>query len=394
MNALSLSVAHTCRVTSLTLYLGLVLALVSHTTLGDSLTTRQNELRQLQSQIEALNKELKSGQAKRDQEREALRQAERKIVEIDARLTQTAEKLKQLSAQHSDLEARRLQQRKHLQQQRDSFGHLVRTTYLVGRQEYLKMLLNQEDPSKLGRAMTYYQYLARARAANIDEITNTLSDLREIETAILTNTEQLESLREAQANDKSGLESHRVQRAQILATLDQRLSDQSGEIDRLRQNERELQTLIVKLQTYVDGLTTKIPGGARFGNMRGKLRLPAKGRIIARFGQRRPVGGLKWEGVLLAAPEGHPIQAIFPGRVIFADWFRGFGLLLILDHGDRYMTLYSHNKTLRKELGDWVEAGDTIAEVGTSGGLRQPGLYFELRHNGRPSDPLLWCKLE
>lgn len=359
----------------------------------ESLATRQAELKQLRSRIESLAAELESDRTQRDRELEALRQSEREIANLDKKLSKTTNQLEQLSSQLQELRQQHAEQQEHLQKQRDHFSRLVRTTYLMGRQEYLKLLLNQEDPSKLGRAMTYYQYLARARASNIEEINQTLNKVKELETSIRAKTEYLESLRNAQAEDQEQWNLQRRERSEILAKLERRLSDQSQEMARLREDEQQLQRLIVKLRAYVDGLKTKIPGNARFGDMKGKLELPSKGQITAQFGQPRSMGGVNWDGIFVAAPEGQPVRAVFPGQVIFADWFRGFGLLLILDHGEGYMTLYSHNKTLYKTLGDSVEAGEFVAEVGATGGLRESGLYFELRHNGQPRDPLLWCKL-
>ena len=196
-----------------------------------------------------------------------------------------------------------------------------------------------------------------------------------------------------QQQTKTELEGNRARRAQLLASLDRRVSTQSRELERLREDETRLTRLVQEIKTAYAELPLPSDVKGAFGTLKGKLALPAKGRLAARFGEPKSVGNLKWRGVLVDAADGSAVRAVARGRVAYADWLRGFGLLLILEHGDGYMTLYGHNQSLQKQAGEWLEAGEVIARVGNTGDAPQAGLYFEVRQNGEPRDPLLWCRV-
>src|SRR5690606_34075729 len=219
--------------------------------------------------------------------------------------------------------------------------------------------------------------------------------LRALETEIRDQTRELEALRTRQERERHALEAARVRRAQLLAALNRQLSAQQDEIERLRADERRLQRLLQELRTVLPEAELPSPGPQeRFGALNGRLPLPLAGRIAAGYGEPKGIGDLTWRGIFIAAREGDPVRAVARGRVAFADWLRGFGLLLILDHGDGYMTLYGHNQALHRRTGDWVEAGETIAAAGNTGGAPAMGVYFEIRQNGVPHDPLQWCAAE
>jgi septal ring factor EnvC (AmiA/AmiB activator) len=320
----------------------------------------------------------------------------------DAELARVRARLQTLQADNQlKLDERRLHtlraragaQHKQLEAQRDSLGRQVRAQYAAGRQEQVKLLLNQQDPGTVARMLTYYRYVHAARAERIASIQTALAELGQTEARILEQQAQLATLRETQQRGNAELEASRARRAVLLASLDRKVAAQSQEIERLREDEARLTRLLKEITTaYADiPLPRKLKGA--FGTLRGKLALPAQGRLSARFGDAKPVGNLKWRGLLLTAAEGAPVRAVARGRVAYADWLRGFGLLLILEHGDGYMTLYGHNQSLHKQAGEWAEAGETVARVGNTGDAPQAGLYFEIRHNGEPRDPLLWCRL-
>jgi septal ring factor EnvC (AmiA/AmiB activator) len=219
-----------------------------------------------------------------------------------------------------------------------------------------------------------------------------LAQIAPAEKRVLSKQEELRTLRVQQQQARNTLESDRKRRGVLLASLNKRVAVQSRELERLREDEARL----AKLLTEIDKAFTDVPlpsdlKGA-FGTLRGKLALPARGRVIARYGQPKGVGTLRWRGLFLAGEEGQPVQAVARGRVAYADWLRGFGLLLILEHGDGYMSLYGHNQSLHKQVGEWVEARDTVGRLGTTGDAPQPGVYFEIRHHGQPRDPTLWVK--
>ena len=204
---------------------------------------------------------------------------------------------------------------------------------------------------------------------------------------------ELTALEAAQLSRREELEVARVERNALLDKIGRRIDSNREELAAARRNAERLERLLRDLR---HALPSELPEDLdrRFGGMRGRLSLPVRGAISARFGQPRGISGMPWDGVLVEAEEGSPVYSIFPGRVAFADWLRGFGLLLILDHGDGYMSLYSHNQVLYRQVGEWIDGIEPIAAVGSSGGLKQSGLYFEIRHNGEPRNPLIWCKVD
>ncbi|MDE2089868.1 MAG: peptidoglycan DD-metalloendopeptidase family protein, partial [Gammaproteobacteria bacterium] len=229
------------------------------------------------------------------------------------------------------------------------------------------------------------------RTARIQTVTAHLDELDTVEAAITRHTSALGRLRASEQDEQRTLEASRRARRQVLAALDAEIHNKGQELERLQRNARALQKLIDSLRRAPANVPA---GGARtpFAALKGRLPWPANGRVLARYGQPREVGVLKWQGVLIAAPLGGPVRAVWYGRVVFADWLRGLGLLVIVDHGHGYMSLYAHNQNLYVKTGDRVQPGRVIAAVGDSGGARRPALYFEIRDRGRPVNPFRWCR--
>jgi septal ring factor EnvC (AmiA/AmiB activator) len=325
--------------------------------------------------------------------REEVRDLERRIGGLLQSSRQTEARQRRNETKLQTLRARAAHERGGLETQRQQLRRQIRASYVMGRQEYPKMLLNQENPAGVARVLTYYQYLNRARAERITDIQASLSRIEALERQIREQSQELEALRATQQEQKTTLEISRARRSELLASLSHEVRGHSQEIERLHADEKRLEQLIEELKTVLPETTPLPPGGEKhFARLRGRLPLPARGRIIARYGAQKNVGNLKWRGLFIAGHEGQNVIAVFRGRVVFADWLRGFGLLLILDHGDGYMTLYGHNQSLHRGVGDRVETGETIASLGNTGDVAQPGLYFEIRQNGDPRDPLIWCK--
>lgn len=348
------------------------------------------QLERLRARIQSLKTEIERDKTKRDATEEALNTTERRIADINVKLLDTRKQLKQRSQRIEWLSADYRRHQQSLSQQTDKFGRLVYATYVMGRQGYIKMLLNQEDPTTLGRAITYYRYFARARAQQIDQINQTMSTLKQLQQRLDTENRELEELEKSQLDSRKNLHEHRRERELLIGRINQRIVSQGQELESLRRDERRLQRLLDELTAMMRDVPAELRTDLQFKQMRGRLRLPVRGRIQARFNQLKK-GNMRWNGLFLTAREDQPVHAVFHGRIAFADWLRGFGLLLIIDHGDGYMSLYSHNKVLYKQVGDWVETGESIAAVGISGGLTEAGLYFEIRHNGKPRNPLIWC---
>jgi septal ring factor EnvC (AmiA/AmiB activator) len=355
-------------------------------------TDREAQLARVRTRLQSVQTELNATKVQRNAVREEVNALERKIGVLlneqratDKRLQAEEQKLKALHEQAA-------QAQRHLETQRDGLARQVRAQYAAGRQEYLKLLLNQHDPAAASRTLAYYGYLHRARLARIEGIETALAEQRAVERRVAAKQQELLALRESQRTRKTELEASRARRGELLASLDRRVVAQSQELEQLREDQARLARLLDEIKTvYADVPFPSDIKGA-FGTLKGKLPLPAKGRVLAKFGDPKPVGNMRWRGLFVSAEEGAPVRALSPGRVAYADWLRGFGLLLILEHGDGYMTLYGHNQSLSKQAGERVEAGEVVARVGSTGDAPQPGLYFEVRHHGEPRDPLLWCR--
>jgi len=351
----------------------------------------EQRLEQLRARIHKLQSSLNELQGRRDTVREELRDLERRIGEslhaqrrLDSRLRAYVRQLAQLRGRAQD-------ERRALTHQTGALDRQMRAAYAMGQQEPLKLLLNQEEPARVARVMTYYRLLHQARAERVQTIQASLARVQTLEARLQTQTRELEGARAERARERQSFETARARRAELLASLNLQARNQSEEIGRLRTDEKRLERLVGEL-TSLPAMAPAAPG-ARFASLKGRLPLPLAGRVTARFGDDKGIGQLKWRGAFIAAREGQEVRAVHRGRVAYADWLRGFGLLLILEHGDGYMTLYGHNQSLYREVGEWVDAGQTIAAAGSTGDALQAGVYFEIRHDGEPDDPLRWCAL-
>lgn len=347
----------------------------------------------LRTRIEKLQSEVESTRGERDEVRTRLRDTDRRISVLVRNLHDTDVRMRNETRRLNALQQERSRHRAELADRRQELEQAMRSAYALGRQAYLKLLLSQEDPARVSRVLTYYRYLTAARATRIEDITRTLDRLDDLEAQINERQRDLAGLHAEQLQQKATLESARQERRAVLAKLNERLTSRSQEIDRLKHDEQRLTRLVHELRTVL--AETPAPPVAAHGRStaKGRWLLPVRGRLIARFDSPKAMGSLRWRGIFIAAPEGTEVRAVARGRIAYADWLRGFGLLLVIDHGGGLMTLYGHNQSLYKGVGDQVEAGEVIAVTGNTGGPPQPGLYFEVREQGEPRNPLDWCKL-
>ena len=333
----------------------------------------------LQQEMSGLEKQLKSSESEIGRLRRETAGIEQQISDGEARLTDLQQ------------QARALQQA--LEAQQEQIARQLRAAHRAGRQDYLKMLLNQDDPARMARMLRYYGDFNRARVEEISRYTQTIDQIRQASAQIAEQQGALQDSRQALAERRGTLEAERDKRSGILASLRERSRGQQQEVSQREAERAELAALIKKLDEAITNIPTPA-GSLPFAQARGKLPMPVSGQIRARFGsQRGSDARLKWDGLLIGATEGAPVHAVHGGRVVFADWLRGSGLLLILDHGNGYLSLYGHNQTLLREVGTWVQPGDAVATVGNTGGLGEPALYFSIRHRGQPLDPAVWCML-
>ena len=335
-----------------------------------------SELRQESSGLEA---ELKDSETD-------IGRLQRESGELEQQIRDGESRLQDLHKQAEQLQAS-------LDAQQEQIARQVRAAYMAGQQGYMKLLLNQDDPGRMARMLRYYEYVGRARVEEIGRFNDTIAQVQQASAAAAAQQAQLQEQREGLASRAEALRVEQRRRTQVLASLQGQQRSQSEQL-RSREAERaELNRVIKRLEEAVVSIPTPA-GNQPFAQAQGKLPLPLRGRIQARFGsQRGSDARLKWDGLLISAAAGSQVSAIHGGRVVFADWLRGSGLLLILDHGDGYLSLYGHNQSLLKEVGTWVQPGEAIATVGTSGGQADPSLYFAIRHRGQALDPARWCML-
>jgi len=336
---------------------------------------------------------------------DALRESERAISNINRKLSKLA--AQQRAADHK---LGNLQEQQHILKtdiagQQALLGKLLYQQYLGGKQEYLKLLLNNQDPNQVARDLHYYQQIARSRATWLASLREDLAKLDAVGDASRDQRAELASLHTEQAVQKTILEKEKRSRQRMLSNISLQLRQQRREISRLQRDENQLARLVEKITEMLsqpkskslfrnDNLPDNRFDGSPFDQLKGKLALPVRGEITNRFDTPRPESRIKWKGLFLRTSSGQTVKAIAAGQVVFADWLRGFGNLLIIDHGDGYMSLYGNNETLYKEVGDILRGGDTIAAVGNSGGNEDFGLYFELRHKSKPLDPLKWLSVK
>lgn len=384
------------------------------------LDAAQKDVAELKKLLEAIQKEKSGVQGELKKTESEMGQLEKQVKGLQQELNKSNEELKRL-----DTEKKKLQQSR-LEQQR-LIGIQARAAYQGGQQEYLKLLLNQQNPEKFSRTLTYYDYLSQARLEQLATFNETLRQLANVEQDIANQQNQLNEQKSALDGRREQLAEARKERQLALAKLNKDLSARDQKLKARQQEQAQLGNVLKTIEATLarqareaaearklelaaeqarlkgdkaspgaDGPLVSSSGatyGGNFASARGKLPWPVNGRLAARFGTAR--GGderTKWDGVLISAGAGSQVHAVHGGRVVFADWLRGAGLLVILDHGNGYLSLYGHNQSLLKDAGQIVEAGEAIATVGTSGGQNTPALYFAIRQQGRPSDPAQWCR--
>ena len=349
----------------------------------------EGDLAGVRAEMRALEQRLSEQSARRDRVGAALRKVETQIGTTTNRLRELDGEHGRLRTEQQGLAAARAASSTRLAEQQAALAEQLRMNYMVGRQENLKLLLNQDSPARLGRMMVYYDYLNRERSRRIAGVNEELVKLSTLEARNREVLNRIETLQRQQQQALSGLQLARDERAGVVAELNQALADGGGQLARLKSQAAELQQLVEEL----NALLAEFPAESSqsFPAVRGQLAWPVPGRLVNDFGQPR-AGSLLWNGVLVGAKSGTSVRALYYGRVVFADWLSGMGLLLVIDHGEGYMSLYGHNEALLREAGDWVEPGERIALVGDSGGQGTPGLYFEIRRAGEPLNPHRWIK--
>jgi septal ring factor EnvC (AmiA/AmiB activator) len=373
----------------------------------------KENLQALKERIKALQQELDKSETSKSHAADALRDSEhaisdanRKLHELAARSRAASDRLAQLKKQSAKIE-----HAVHHQQQQ--LAALLYARYLDGNPGALQLLLNGRNPDEIARALYYLGYVSRAESDLIGKLRGNLDRLHALTAAATKEADEIAALKAEQVTETRALEHEKKKRAAVLAKVSKKITAQRQQLTTFQHNEERLAQLVERLNRIIakarpqaapppppkSGVyNNKLPSAAfdnsTFQQLKGRLHLPVRGELLERFGSPRSEGDLTWKGLFIAARTGEPVKAIAAGRVVFADWLRGFGNLLIIDHGGGYMSLYGDNETLYKQVGDVVHAGDTIAAVGDTGGNPRSGLYFEIRYKGKPFDPLTWISLK
>ncbi len=353
---------------------------------------KQEELKALRAEIARVQRELASDIGRRDAVSTELGDTERELGRAANALRDVNATLQAKQKRLQELEAEQRTRRAALAAERTALAGQVRAAYMAGREEKIKLLLNQQDPATLGRVLTYYDYLNRARATRIDHVNTQLARLEVLEREIDGEIAALDEARAERTRILAGLERTRDARATLLARLETTIRDRNTELKRLKEDEQALSELVQSLLDVFADIPAQLANRTAFAALRGKLSWPSNGRVLAQYGDNRIDGRTQWHGMMIAGEPGTPVRAVSHGRVAYADWLPHYGLLMILEHGDGYLSLYGHNQALYKEVGDWVEAGEIVAAIGDTGGQQRSALYFEIRHGKRIEDPRRWLK--
>lgn len=373
---------------------------------------KREELKDLQGRIQSLQKDIAKAEESRADAAEELRETEQAISDANRKLRELGNERAEAQATLASLNAQSQKLSSRISTQQTQLGRLFTRQYYAGETDALSHLLSGNDPNQLARDAHYLGLLSRAKAGLIRNLGEVLDEKKRLAGLARDKSEELAEIEKSQQREHAGLVEQQKKRQAVLARLSDRIKAQRREVDRLKRDEKRLAKLIEGLGRIVarPKRAPQTPSHVQpalrnertpdaslaadaFARLKGRLSLPARGELANRFGTPRQEGGTTWKGVFIRAASGAEVKAIASGRIVFADWLRGFGNLAIVDHGDGYLSVYGNNESLYKAVGQPVKSGEAIASVGNSGGNLETGLYFELRHLGQPLDPLKWVIL-
>ncbi len=351
----------------------------------------------MRGRISSLQQELDEKEAARREARDALRESERAISEANRKLAALQAEGEALRAESARLAGEREQLERALAQRRVAVTRVLAARQASASPDIVRAVLSGDDPSDAGRRLQYVGYVSRAVAALIATYRADLAALDRLVREAEVKRERLRSVEQSSRADRETVMREREARRRVLARTAGEIRASRRQITVLRADEARLSRLVQglgRVLARVEAVPDNISQQGLFSGLRGRLRLPVRGELTGRFGAPRGSSGIESKGVFIRAPEGEPVRAVAAGQVVYADWMRGFGNLMIVDHGESYLSIYGNNESLLKTVGDAVAAGEAVATTGSSGGNEETGLYFELRHLGRAFDPLRWVKLK
>ena len=358
----------------------------------DSLSRKQAEVRlkQLKTEITSLQSELAKTRTTLSSEQKALKTADLEIQKSALQLRELERARQGHERELSTLHTERENYLTSLDKRRDILATQIMAAYRLGRESRLKLLLNQDSPALLSRTLAYYDYFSRSQATQISELRQVLRTLDEMQEKINVKLSALDAVQKDQQAVLDAMTGQRHEREQVIANLSNQITTNETRLAELQRDRQDLEALLEKLSNALADIPSDLGRQYALRGLKGTAPMPVKGRVKHAFGQNR-TAGLSWQGWLIEAEIGKEVKTIAHGRVAYSDWLRGYGLLMIIDHGDGFMSLYANNESLLREVGEWVEAGSDISTVGTSA-LNGNGLYFEIRKNGKAMDPAVWLK--
>ena len=379
----------------------------------------KEDLSDVKQKIEVLKKELDSNQEAHHDAADALKESETAISAANRTIREIAKKQKESQSTLKILKKQSLSINEQLAEQQKQLSSMLYAQYAQGDQSYTQLILQNKNPSQISRDLKYQSYIEKAHAKLIDDMQANLNQVKKLHVETTEKLAEVTDLKNKNEAERKELQQQKQEKAKVLNSLSSKIAEQRGEIKKLKRDEGNLTNLVEKLAKIAAAKPKKKPktkksnsknpdekigeplakneetpddsyNSVRFSSLKGKLKLPVRGELTNRFGSTREDSGVSWKGLFIKAAEGADVKSVASGRVVFADWMRGFGNLIIVDHGGGYMSLYGNNQAVLKHEGDEVNAGDTIAAVGNSGGNESNGLYYELRNQSRPFDPLSW----
>jgi len=387
---------------------------------ADNVGEAKKDISGIQKQINTIEQKLNKTKKEQHDVTDALKKSETAISDANKTLHNIRQEQQQKEAELNQLKKQSLSISEKLALQQKQLSKLLYQRYTVGSQSYTQLILQNKNPSKISRDLKYQSYIAKAHTKLINDMQRNLDQIKQLDQKTTEALQHVAELKTQRERERAALEKQKSEKAQVLKSLSKEISAQRGQISKLKRDEKRLSQLVTKLtarakaarpegsppkkgQLQKEETTTIVANnqetpdnrysGQKFSLLKGKLKLPVKGEVTNRFGRDRQDGGLSWKGLFIRAEEGAPVKSVASGRIVFAEWMRGFGNLIIVDHGSGYMSLYGNNQTILKNVGELIEGGDTIAAVGNTGGNKGHGLYYELRQKSIPFDPLAWSTL-
>lgn len=352
----------------------------------------QQELDRVKSRLQALQGRLKKDRGRQDEVREQLQQAEQTIAASQQRLRELRQEVEAQQRKVESTQREKARAEAALQAQRRALAQQLRAAYQIGGGGQLQMLLNQEGTQKVGRVLAYYDYLNKARATRIQNLFAQLDFVRAIEERLRADLDRLTALRTEQETTVAALEQKRADRSRYIQRLENRIADAVDEMKQLQENEKAIRNLLENLRDVLADIPLDLDNDKPFSQQRGKLPWPVRGKLLATFGQTKAGGKFNWNGLWIATPEGATVRAVARGRIAYAGWMQRYGLIVILEHESGYYSLYGHLLRVPRSEGEWVNAGDTLAFAGNTGGHSDQGVYFEIRKGSSAINPQEWLE--